>query len=39
MFARVMDESKLKTLIPNWDERFVRGATQLRQPFNKKTRW
>ena len=25
-----------KTLIPSWDERLVRGATQLRPPLNKK---
>jgi len=28
-----------KALIPDWDERIVRGATQFRQPFKQKTRW
>jgi len=28
-----MDEGIKKTLIPDWDERFVRGATQFRWPY------
>jgi len=28
-----MDDGKQKTLIPAWDERLVRGATQFRWPY------
>ena len=34
--ARVMGKANKKTLIPSWDERLVRGATQLRLPLTKK---
>jgi len=33
-----MEEEQQKTLIPSWDERLVRGATQLRQALIKKSR-
>jgi hypothetical protein len=39
MLARVMGPENKKRSSHNWDERFVRGTTQFRQPFNQKTRW
>lgn len=37
--ARVMGPEIKKRSSQYWDERFVRGATQFRQPFKQKTRW
>jgi hypothetical protein len=39
MVARVMGPETKKRSSQKWDERFVRGATQFRHPFNQKTRW